>query len=134
MKVETPAAAAEGPTMNASFFCALAGFADLSRAGGRSNRSPRAVPSANYAGRRGVHRREHRGGEVKARDPDPGWSATLAAPDGQVDPQERATGATKSIPVSHRGSVAPSQPCSANNAKQVVRVPYTYHFIGHCSG
>lgn len=74
-------------------------------------------------------------GEVKARDPDPDGSAipwlllTAKSTAGAGD-----FGATKSIQRVHtRGSVAPSQPCSANNAKQVVRVPYTtYYFIGHC--
>jgi len=74
-------------------------------------------------------------GKVKARDPDPDGSAipwlllTAKSTAGAGD-----FGATKSIQRVHtRGSVAPSQPCSANNAKQVVRVPYTtYYFIGHC--
>ena len=71
-------------------------------------------------------------GEVKARDPGPGPSAIpwllLAS--------KSTTGAgifsqTKSIQrVQTVGGVAPTQPCTAANAKQVARVPYTalYYF------
>lgn len=71
-------------------------------------------------------------GEVEARDPGPDGSAipwlllTAKSTSGTGD-----FGGTKSIQrVNTRGGVAPSRPCSAANAKQVVRVPYTatYYF------
>lgn len=71
-------------------------------------------------------------GEVAVRDPGPDGSAipwlllTAKSTTGAGD-----FGATKSIQrVNTRGGVAPSMPCSAANAKQVVRVPYTatYYF------
>ncbi len=71
-------------------------------------------------------------GEVKARDPGPNQSAIpwllLGA---KATTGEGTFGQAKSIQrVQTVGGVAPSEPCSAANAKQVVRVPYTatYYF------
>jgi Protein of unknown function (DUF3455) len=71
-------------------------------------------------------------GEVKARDPGP----TASAIPWLLLGAKSTAGAglfstTKSIQrVQTAGGVAPSEPCSAANAKQVVRVPYTatYYF------
>jgi len=66
-------------------------------------------------------------GEVKARDPGPGQSAIPWL----LLTSKSTTGAgvfsqTKSIQrVQTVGGVAPSQPCTSANAKQVARVPYT---------
>lgn len=184
MKVETPAAAPEDPTMNASSRFAIWRWAALPLvAGCASNRvappaRPAALrppagqsaflealatgvqihecaakpdapagfawtfraPEAALADRSGRSIGKHYAGptwepidgstavgEVKARDPGPDGSAipwlllTAKSTAGAGD-----FGATKSIRrVRTGGGVAPSQPCSANSAKQVVRVPYT---------
>jgi Protein of unknown function (DUF3455) len=71
-------------------------------------------------------------GEVKARDPGPNASAIPWLLLGAKS--TAGTGlfsATKTIQrVQTAGGVAPSEPCSASNAKQVARVPYTatYYF------
>jgi hypothetical protein len=71
-------------------------------------------------------------GEVKARDPGPNQSAIPWLLLGAKTTTGGGTfGQAKSIQrVQTVGGIAPSEPCSAANAKQVVRVPYTatYYF------
>jgi hypothetical protein len=71
-------------------------------------------------------------GEVKARDPGPNPSAIpWLLLSSKATAGAGVFSATKSIQrVQTVGGVAPSEPCSAMNSKQVVRVPYTatYYF------
>ena len=76
-------------------------------------------------------------GEVKARDPGPSPSAIpwllLAS---KAATGTGVFGQTKSIQrVQTVGGVAPSEPCTATNAKQVAKVPYTatYYFYRSAS-
>jgi Protein of unknown function (DUF3455) len=71
-------------------------------------------------------------GEVKARDPGPNASAIPWLLLGAKSTAGAGLfSATKSIQrVQTVGGIAPNEPCSASNAKQVARVPYTatYYF------
>lgn len=77
-------------------------------------------------------------GEVKARDPGPNQSAIpwllLAS---KLNTGTGVFSQTKSIQrVQTAGGIAPPEPCSSANAKQVARVPYTatYYFYRVASG